>query len=236
MTMFNTSAPPFDDPRARRAWALIMDPANRNETVLHAPGQTLRTFFAETSEFVDKTAVTPSNNRAEAQALLDQLAAEGRPLKFTYTTNASPSARTGAEYWLGQLAGMRNIEMKPEFLDGGSYVQKVQVLKNFEAAEFTIAFDDPEPVLYNFLHSRGTDNRTHWSNPVVDAALDQARTTADPAVRRTAYATVQQELVKDMPLFAYEQAFTAAIQARTRITDLVVFEDGIVQYDRLGLG
>ncbi|MDI2128574.1 ABC transporter substrate-binding protein [Yinghuangia seranimata] len=238
MTMFKTDKPPFDDPRARRAYALIMDPADRAAKIQgpDGAGQTLKTFLMPSSPFVDPTAVMPSNNKVEAQALLDQLAAEGKPLKFTYTTNSSAAAHAGAEYWQAQTKGMKNIEMNLEFLDGSSYATKVMIQKDFQAAEFAVTFDDPEPVLYNVLDSKGAENRTGYSNPKVDEALDKARNSTDEAVRKAAYATVQQELVKDLPFFSYEKSFAAAVQGKKgKIEGLTLFEDGLILFDRVSV-
>jgi ABC-type transport system substrate-binding protein len=236
VTLFNTSRPPFDDPRARRAFALIMDPADRAKVVTAGAGKPLTTFLRQGSEFVADDATMPSNDKVEAQRLLDALAAEGKPLSFTYSTYNSPGSHVTAEYWLGQVAKMKNVTMKTEFLEGTQYLQKVQIQRQFDAGEFVLSFDDPEPVLYNFLHSRGQDNHTQWKNPAVDRALDEARATTDPQVRKADYAEVQRELVKDVPLFAYEQSFTAAIRAKdTKVTGLTVFEDGLIRFDRLGL-
>ncbi|WP_406288409.1 ABC transporter substrate-binding protein [Embleya sp. NBC_00896] len=236
MTLFNTSRPPFDDPRARRAYALIMDPVDRAKVVTANAGKPLSTFLRPGTEFTAADAVLPANNRAEAQRLLDQLAAEGKPLSFTYSTYNSPGSHLTAEYWLAQVATMKNITMKTEFLEGTQYLQKVQIQRQFEAGEFVLSFDDPEPVLYNFLHSKGQDNHMQWKSPAVDQALDQARAGTDAQARKAAYALVQRELAKDVPLFAYEQAFTAAIQAKdAKVTGLTVFEDGLIMFDRLGL-
>ncbi|MGC0418680.1 ABC transporter substrate-binding protein [Embleya sp. AB8] len=237
MTLFNTSRPPFDDPRARRAFALIMDPAARASVVTDNAGKPLSTFLLPGSEFAAPDAALPSNNRAEAQRLLDALAAEGKPLTFTYSTYNSPGSHLTAEYWLAQVAEMKNISMRTEFLEGTQYLQKVQIQRQFDAGEFVLSFDDPEPVLFNFLHSKGQDNHMRWQNPAVDQALEQARATTDAGTRRAAYAVVQRELAKDVPLFAYEQAFTAAIRAkRAKVAELTVFEDGLIMFDRLGLG
>lgn len=236
MTMFDTSKPPFNDPRARRAFALTMNPDDRNQTIQGSPAQTLKGLFQPASPFANPEAVYATNNRVEAQKLLDELAAEGKPLNFTYTTNSSASARLTAEYWLGQLNGMKNISMKTEFLEGAAYIQKVLINNDFQASEFVITFDEPEPLLYNFTHTKGSENRTKWSNPVVDKALDDARNSEDAAVRKAAYSTVQAEIVKEVPFFAYEKSFAAAVQGKnTKIEGLSLFEDGLILFDRIAL-
>lgn len=238
MTMFKTDKAPFNDPRARRAYALIMDAANRNKLIQGPAGaeQTLSTFFAPDSPYVNPSATMPQQNREEAQKLLDQLAAEGKPLKFTYTTNDSAAARKSAEYWQTQMQGMRNIEMTPEYLNGAAYGTKVMIQKDFQAAEFNVFFDDPEPLLYNVLHSKGAENRTGYSNPTVDAALEKARNSTDEAVRKEQYAIVQTEIVKDLPFWSYEKGFMAALQGKKgKIEGLELFEDGLILFDRVSV-
>lgn len=238
MTMFKTDRPPFNDPRARRAYALIMNPEDRNKVIQGPNGadETLKTFFAANSPYVNTGATMPSNNKAEAQKLLDELAAEGKPVSFTYSTNSSAAARASAEYWQTQTRGMKNIEMKTEFLDGSTYASKIMISKDFQAAEFNVTFDDPEPTLYNTLHSKGAENRTGYNNPAVDAALDQARATTDEAVRKQAYQTVQAELVKDLPFWSYEKSFAAALQGKKgKVEGLVLFEDGLILFDRVSV-
>ncbi|MEU8133603.1 ABC transporter substrate-binding protein [Streptodolium elevatio] len=238
MTMFKTDKAPFNDPRARRAYALIMDAGNRNKLIQGPAGadQTLSTFFQPSSPYVNPDAKMPSQNKAEAQALLDQLAAEGKPLSFTYTTNDSPAARKSAEYWQTQLQGMRNIEMKTEFLNGALYGSKVMIQREFQAAEFNVFFDDPEPLFYNILHSKGAENRTGYSSPVVDAALDKARNSTDENVRKEQYGIVQAEIVKDLPFWSYEKGFMAAIQGKKgKVDGLELFEDGLILFDRVSV-
>ncbi|MGA4544687.1 ABC transporter substrate-binding protein [Uniformispora flossi] len=238
MTMFKTDRPPFDDPRARRAYVLIMDGGDRNK-VIQGPagaGQTLTTFFAPTSPFVDPTATMPKQNKEEAQKLLDELAAAGKPLEFTYTTNSSAAAKASAEYWQAQTRGMKNIKMNTEFLDGSAYASKVMISKDFQAAEFNAFFDDPEPVLYNLLYSKGAENRTGYNNPAVDAALDKARATTDDNERKAQYAIVQQAIVNDLPFWSYEKGFAAAIQGkRGKVEGIQLFEDGLILFDRVSV-
>ncbi|MGY1813714.1 ABC transporter substrate-binding protein [Blastococcus sp. SYSU D00820] len=66
---------------------------------------------------------------------------------------------------------------------------------------------DPDTQLYNALHSRFTaegvggpfDNPSDYTDPAVDAALDEARRSLDPAVRVAAYQRVQREFVAAPP-------------------------------------
>ncbi|KUO10246.1 ABC transporter substrate-binding protein [Streptomyces sp. DSM 15324] len=60
---------------------------------------------------------------------------------------------------------------------------------------------DPDFGLYTLLHSslagNGFNNMGRYDNPAVDKALDTGRRSQDEATRKTAYDTLQRELVKD---------------------------------------
>lgn len=60
---------------------------------------------------------------------------------------------------------------------------------------------DPDFGLYTLLHSslagNGFNNMARYHNPAVDKALDAGRRSQDEDTRRTAYRTVQEELVRD---------------------------------------
>jgi peptide/nickel transport system substrate-binding protein len=60
---------------------------------------------------------------------------------------------------------------------------------------------DPDFGLYTLLHSSlagdGFNNMGRYANPAVDKALDTGRRSQDEATRKTAYETLQRELVKD---------------------------------------
>lgn len=59
---------------------------------------------------------------------------------------------------------------------------------------------DPDGNLYAFLHTGSGQNDGHYSNPVVDDALEQARQVADIPARRAIYARMWGQQRKDLPL------------------------------------
>jgi peptide/nickel transport system substrate-binding protein len=59
---------------------------------------------------------------------------------------------------------------------------------------------DADSNVWAFLHTGGPLNYTHYSNPTVDAALDQARAVTDVAQRRALYQQVWQQENQDLPI------------------------------------
>ena len=60
-------------------------------------------------------------------------------------------------------------------------------------------YPDPENFLDILFHSESSNNHTNYSNPQVDALLEQARTETDEAVRFRLYNQVEQMIVDDAP-------------------------------------
>ncbi len=62
-------------------------------------------------------------------------------------------------------------------------------------------FPDPSNFLEVLFHSRqiGANNHTYYSNPVVDALLEQAASTTEPAQRTELYLLAEQRILDDAP-------------------------------------
>ncbi len=69
---------------------------------------------------------------------------------------------------------------------------------------------DPDGLLYILFHSKGFANTTGYSNPKLDALLDEARGLSDVDARKPIYSQAQRILVEDLPnlplFFAVEYA------------------------------
>ncbi|MGW0659958.1 ABC transporter substrate-binding protein [Streptodolium elevatio] len=234
MVVFNSARPPFDDPRARRAVVLALSAEGFNSVVYQGKAPAARGMFAPGTAFHDPASRTPDDDTAEAQRLLDALAAEGRPLDFTFTTYASPPSVKTAEYIQSRLQTLRNASMRIETLEPGAMTLKTQISRDFQASVFTLWIDDPEPALYTFLHSGGATAWTGYRNADVDRALDTGRRSTDPAVRAAAYAEVQRRLDADLPVWVFQNA-VAALAHKNTLTDVTLFNDGTVLFDRLAL-
>jgi peptide/nickel transport system substrate-binding protein len=104
---------------------------------------------------------------------------------------------------------------------------------NFET--YTIGWSgrpDPDGNLYVFLHSGINQNYGHYSNSIVDAALDAARTVSDPAARLAEYAKMMQQLRKDMPvIYLYHPVNIVGMQAK--LSGFRPVPDGLIRLQGL---
>lgn len=232
--VFNAAKPPFDDPRARRAIGLALDPNEINKVAFASQGAPSSSIFPAGSTLVSPGAPTiPAANRAEAQRLLDELAAEGKPLKFTYLVPQNNQATKTGEYVQSQLIGFKNLEVKVSPMAIVSYTQAVRVNRAFEAALHNWTVSDVEPTVYSYLYSTSPSNFLSYKSTAVDAALDQGRRTNDPAARKAAYDGLAAELAKDVPVWPYQEGRITVFHAKT-VGGLVLSNDGVLLMDRIG--
>ncbi|MEU8138782.1 ABC transporter substrate-binding protein [Streptodolium elevatio] len=228
---FNLRQAPFDDIRARRALALALDPAE----VPKALGNGFvpaKNFFNHSSPFFDPSAAQAAQNEKEAQRLFDELAAEGRKVDFTYTI--SQTGIKVAELMKSRLDQYRNVSMRIEPLDIAAFVMKFNVQRNFQAGQYQSWLPDPEPEMWSLFHSASPLNQNGWKNAQADKALDDARASTDPAVRKQAYATLQKAMAEDLPVWVYAESTIGIIYAE-RVTGVQMYNAGSLFMDRLGL-
>ncbi|MFI7446082.1 ABC transporter substrate-binding protein [Nonomuraea sp. NPDC049714] len=234
MLMFNTAKPPFDDVKARRAVVLALDTQQMAQVV--DPGATAPdSLFGASSPFHPAAGTVPAHDGAGAQKLLDELAAAGEPLKFTISMPASGFFRRTAEYLQSRLSQLKNIQVEIEVLDNASLDRKVFTNRDFAVSAQIVPIADPEPNLYKLLHSDGQTNHMGYDNPEVDAALDKGRHSADEAVRREAYATVEKLVMADLPVLPFRSQVAYTVHS-DKLTGLTLQGDGSLLYERLGLG
>ena len=93
---------------------------------------------------------------------------------------------------------------------------------------------DADGNLYTFLHSGMGQNDGHYANPIVDAALDTARTLTDPAARVAQYAKFMQQERKDLPIiYLYHPVNIVGLSAK--LSGFRPIPDGIVRLQGLSV-
>lgn len=231
---FNNKVAPFDDPRARRAVQLALDADELNKVAFNGNGTPTHSIFPPDNPLVDPgTETVQRTDRAEAQRLLDELAAAGKPLNFTYSTPQNANAAKTSEYILTQLQSLKNITVKIAPMAIAAYQTEILINRNYQASMFSYYLSDAEPGLYTNLYSTSPSNSLFYANPVVDAKLDEARTTSDPAKRKAAYTAVAAEVKKDATLWTYQSSVVTSYH-RNDIVGMTLSNDGMLLMDRIG--
>lgn len=202
---FNTTKPPFNDPRVRLALNMALDKDIIAEKVL---GQGQRPAWLISQPDIGGVklhnpdyASWPRDKRiAEAKKLLSEAGYnDSHPLVFNLLYNTSEShqrvAIAASSMWkknLGVEAKLQNQEWKT-MLD-------TMHTHNFDAVRYAwIAdYDDAATFLNNF-RTGDSENTSQYSNPAYDEALRNAAKAPDVATRGKFYQLAEDLLGKDVP-------------------------------------
>ncbi|MGR6999382.1 hypothetical protein ACU686_16530 [Yinghuangia aomiensis] len=107
----------------------------------------------------------PVYNPTEAQRLFDELAAEGKPVNFTFPTQQHPTSLKTAEYMQSRLNQFKNVKMEIEAIEAGGYITKGLVNRDFQAQNSGIWLADPDPGIDSLYRTGSPTNYTGHPTP-----------------------------------------------------------------------
>lgn len=203
--------PVTGDRAIRRALTLAVNRAAMIEGVLGGAGEPAFGPVPPTSEFFEPSIVGPASGDPQAaQALLDAAGwrpgpdgirvKNGQRATFTLMYPASDSVRKELALAVTADAKKIGIEITPEGLTWDAITPRMR--RDALIMGYGTPYD-PDFVSYKLFGSRfagqGFFNPGFYRSKVVDRALEQGRSSADPAARRTAYRTFQRQLAEDVP-------------------------------------
>lgn len=200
---FNTKAPPFDDPKVRQAFATAIDKARLVSVVLRNGWRQANGILPPQMPGFNPELAGLTFDAAQAKKLLSESKYGGPeglpPIQLT---------ETGAGANIGNITEAI-LAMWKENLGVDVRVQQVETATFFSDLDrgrfqmFSLGwiadYPDPENFLDLKFHSGSRQNDTQYSNPEVDAILDQARTEADPTRRLALYDQAEEMIVNDAP-------------------------------------
>jgi peptide/nickel transport system substrate-binding protein len=230
---FNTTKPPFNDVRFRRAVAYAYDFAAYNASVESNLNTPVTNMFIKGSPFYDASLVLPTNNPTQAQALFDAVAADngGKPTEFTI--NCSPTSTDRCDFMQGTIQRFRNVKVNIEIATAAVLVGK-QNSKDYQMITTAHQYVDPEPDLYNGLLSTSASNISGFKDPNMDAALNAGRASLDLNARIAAYKQVQQIFIDQVPWLYYASLPTETVYS-PKVQDVQTIEDGVPLFGRIWL-
>lgn len=204
---FNTTKPPFDDPKVRQAFSHAVDKGKIFELlfknmVKQADG-ILPPGMPGYSEQLQGLDFDPE----KAMDLIQQstYGSVSNLPEITFTTagigQVSPVFEAIIGMWQQHLGA--NISIRQ--LEPDTYTYKLKEEKDdlFDIG-WIADYPDPQNFLDVLFHSNAENNAGEYNNPNVDALLEAAGRESDPAIRLTMYQEVEQVLVDDaacLPLY-----------------------------------
>ncbi|MGW0246250.1 ABC transporter substrate-binding protein [Nocardia goodfellowii] len=216
----NTRRAPFDDVRARQAVAAAINLGDIDLAVYNGAGEVPRTLFVESSPFyADLPLAEP--NRELAQRLFDELAAEGKPVSFTFTSGPTAEIRGFAESVQAQLSAFDNVHVEIEVIDVAE-VLNLRRTYDFDMTTGSAQFEDPEPLLWSVFHRDSRRNISGISDQALSAHLQEGRTATTVGQRAAAYRKAQQRLRELVPVIFHIRSAPGVVTGRN--------VGGVVQY------
>ena len=174
----------------------------------------------------------PARDVDKARALLKQ-AGVPLPVPVTLVAPNSPDLQQIDEV-IQSMAQEAGFEVKLQSLEFASSLQ-AGYRGDFNA--YNIAWSgriDPDGNLWQFLHSGGTFNYGHYSNPAMDDLLDRARLTPDQDARKALYRQVVELERKELPLI-YLWTPKNVVGMRKQVTGFVQVPDGLIRLQNVSL-
>jgi len=202
---FNTRDPILKDVRVRQALAYAIDRAPMIHYLMRDFARPAYSLLPPESWAYNGDVPRYDYNPDRARQLLEQAgyaAVNGVRLHLTLKTSTDDNARLVAAVLQQQLRDVgialdiRTFEFATFFADVTRGAYQVHSLRWVGGNEDPDIF---EYVFHSAKFSPHGANRTYYSNPRVDALIDQARSELDQNARKQSYAQIQQILAEDVP-------------------------------------
>lgn len=224
----NQALPQFQDKAVREALYLAIDKQAIIDILYYGVPLQTETFMPHQSWYYHPDLPRHEFDLARAAAMLDAAgwtrgadgirAKDGVRLSFKNSTTTGAHLREQAQQFIQQTLAQIGVEMTIENLPAAVMWADFWTLSQFESAMVGITYlIGADPDVTNRFHTRAIaaqggrgSNNAQYSNPEIDALLDQGASTFDPEARRAIYARVQ-EIIRDdlpfLPLFLYTAVY-----------------------------
>ena len=209
----NPAMKPFDDIRVRRAFNYAVDRDRLKQTLLLGTGDAALSVVPPIVGSYDPSFFHYGYDPAKAKALLAEAGYGGGLTVELSFSDLFPWEEQMAVQLSEQLRAV-GITCNPQRITGSDMRARSapgrQDLPFFTFEDGPIVLD-PVYTLALLAHSKGVSNRARYANPEVDALIDGARTTQDPAARDRAARQAQKLWLDDSPwvMTLYPQPFEA---------------------------
>ncbi len=202
--VFDVEQPPFDDARVRQAFTLAFDRQRFIDVVYNGVGVPARGLYPPALPGHDVNLQGWPYDPAAARRLLAESRYGGPaglpPIVFTtagYGSDSSPAVAAMVQMWeqnLGVSITVENIEpnLYYDLIYSGQHGQLI-------SSGWCADYPDPENFADVLFRTGAPQNLGHYSNPALDALLDEARVERDVNRRMQLYQQAERILVEEAP-------------------------------------
>jgi oligopeptide transport system substrate-binding protein len=236
---FNNQRPPFDDPLVRRAFAMAIDQQRIVDglyqgNALPAAGPLPPGMPGYTGD----TGQTAYDSEAARQLLVQ--AGYEDPADFpalTFNTSgyggAGPLETALITMWQENLG----VTIEPVLLDPYEYLNELYSGNTGDlfTSGWCADYPDPENFLDILFHTGSQQNLTGYSDPAVDALLEQARVEGDVQARLAQYGDIERQIVAGAPAVFLVHSLSAVL-VKPYVENYVLTPIGVPQWQEVGIG
>ncbi|MBW8010783.1 MAG: peptide ABC transporter substrate-binding protein [Chloroflexi bacterium] len=199
---FTVTQPPFEDLLVRKAFVQAIDLERYNEIVLEGEGVIARGLFPPGLPGYNPDTIPIGYDPDEARQSLSDSSyggPEGLPeIVFTLSGSGSGISR-GAALLIQMWEEVLGVTVSVEQINSESYFDEIYAGNHGQliSGGWCADYPDPENFADILFHSGTRQNLGNYSNPEVDALLDQARVELDVETRLALYRQIEQMLIDD---------------------------------------
>lgn len=205
MIIIDNQQPPFDDPKVRQAFSLAFDREKYIDIVTHNNALPARSPLPPGMSGYNNQLKGLPYDPEKARQLLAKSKYGGAeklpPIVYTssgHGSDAGGSVSALAQMWQQNLG----ITITVENLEPDKYYDLTHAGLHGQLFDGGWCADYPDPENFTdvLFHTGAQQNQSHYSNPQVDALLEQARTERDVNKRLQLYQQAEQLIVDDAPV------------------------------------
>lgn len=215
---------PFDNDALRKAVAHALDRERINQILWAGQGTVASSLTPDGLWWTPEGVPTYEFDREQAKKYLAESGYDtATPLKLSAPSD--PLLRQLVQLVMEDLGEIGlTVELEP-IAQSEWYPRVFSRQINFTPIRWTQRAD-PDGLIQMLFHSKGSGNTTGYSNPEVDALIEEAGQMTDPAKRAPIYSKIHEQIFTDLPYvsIAFSGEFVAmnkAVEGFTSMPDLI---------------
>lgn len=212
-----------NNPGLRHALELSIDRNIINKVAFNGEFVADNQMIPPSSPYYSKTHPMPARDVKAAKELIAKSGVKNPEITITYENSVTDSRVAQIIQSMADEAGFK-VNLLP--------LETSSAIARYLAGDFELYIGnwsgraDPDPTLYTFFDSKGSQNLVGYDNPKMDAALLAGRKELDVTKRKAIYDTVTGIYLADLPTIPlYHPTWFYAAQAN--IQGIKIYPDGI---------
>jgi peptide/nickel transport system substrate-binding protein len=215
------------DPRIRKALELSIDRDALNQVVYNGEYTVGNQWISPENPYYQQKYPVPKRDVAKAKQLIKEAGVQ-TPIAIDFMVPQNPETRQAAEV-IQAMAAEAGFDMRIRVVEFATSLKEAEEGR-FQAYMLNWSGrPDPDGNLYIFIKSKAPQNYGGYSDPQVDAWLDEARTKSDFNERKAIYEKIAGKLLSGdgSLLYLYHRKWLIAHTAR--LEGLKLLPDGLVR-------